>query len=229
MTDIPELQHLLIDASTRRSRRRRRRSAGTRFAVLSAAVLAAVLMYPRGESAEIEVPAASPRVSATPTPAPTPSNVEEAYAVFRRPATAADETKFAVQPGFEDAETRRIAQAPSGNVYLAHKGWWMCLVTGHRRGLTSGSSCGRAADYLDGIMLIATYSFEPGPSTIAFAIPDGVRTVTLTLANGDTNTYPVKTNGFARDVPARPVRLAWTAPNGTAQSLDFPRLAGVPG
>ena len=43
-----------------------------------------------------------------------------------------------------------------------------------------------------------------------------------------TSTHPVKTNGFARDVPARPVRLAWTAPNGTAQSLGFPR-PGVPG
>ena len=76
-------------------------------------------------------------------------------------------------------------------------------------------------------MLLGTYSFEPGPSTIAFAIPDGVRKVTLTLENGDTNAYAIKTNAFTRDVPARPVRLAWTAPNGTAQSLDFPR-PGVP-
>ena len=227
MTDIPELQHLLIDASARRSRRRRRRAAGTRFAALSAAALVAVVLYPRGESADVELPAASPRVTATPNHAP--STVDEAYAVFRRPATSEDATKFAVQPGFEDAETRRIAQAPSGNVYLAHKGWWMCLVTGDRRVPTGGLSCGRAADYLDGIMLIGTYSFEAGPSTIAFAFPDGVRKVTLTLENGDTNTYAVKANGFAREVAARPVRLAWTAPNGTAQSLDFPRAAGVPG
>ena len=226
MTDIPELQHLLIDASTRRSRRRRRRAAGTRFAAVSAAALIALVLYPRGESADVEVPAATPRVSAT--PAPTPSNVEEAYAVFRRPATADDETKLDVPPGFEDADTRRIAQTPSGNVYLTHKGWGMCLVTGDRRVPTGGLSCGRAADYLDGIMLIGIDSFEAGPSTIAFAFPDGVREVTLTLENGDTSTYAVKTNGFARDVPARPVRLAWTAPNGTAQSLDFPR-PGVPG
>ena len=88
MTDIPELQHLLIDASTRRSRRCRRRAAGARFAALSAAALVAVVLYARGESADVEVPAASPTVSASATPAP--RTLDEAYAVFRRPAAAAD-------------------------------------------------------------------------------------------------------------------------------------------
>jgi hypothetical protein len=219
MTDIPELQHLLIEASARRSRRRRLRAAGTRFAALAAAVVVAVVVYLRSEVADVEIPAASPRASAIPHVPP--RTVEQAYAVFRRPVTAADEAKLAVQPGLEDPETRRIAQTPSNDVYLAHKGWGMCLMIESRRGRPGGSSCGRAADYLDAIIPIGVASPDQGPSTIAFAFPDGVRKVTLTLENGDISTYAVTTNGFARDVAARPVRLAWTAPNGTAQSVDF--------
>ena len=103
----------------------------------------------------------------------------------------------------------------------------MCLFAGASLA-DSGQSCGRAADYLDGIIVLGAYSPRAGRSTIAFAFPDGVRQVTLTLENGDTSTYPVETTGFARDVPARPVRLAWTAPNGTAQSLDLSRPFGSP-
>jgi hypothetical protein len=214
-----EIERVANDAGRVRPRRR---VAGTRFAALVAAVLVAVVLYPRGESADVEVPAASPTASATLSPDAAPRTVEDAYGVFRRPATAADETDVALS-GFKGAETRRIAQTSAGNVYLAHKGWGMCLIMKASPGHAGvDSSCGRAADYLDGIILIGAYSIDPGPSTIAFAFPDGVRQVTLTLENGDTSTYAVKTNGFARDVPARPVRLAWTAPNGTAQSLELP-------
>src|SRR5262249_20697223 len=38
---------------------------------------------------------------------------------------------------------------------------------------------------------------------------------------GTSGTYPVATNGFARDAPSRPARLEWRAPDGTAQHADF--------
>jgi hypothetical protein len=212
-----EIERIAHDAGRVRPRRR---LAGTRVAALVAAALVAVVLYPRGERGDVEVPAASPTATATSDAAP--RTVEDAYDVFHRPSTAADETEVAIS-GFEDAETRRIAQTSSGNFYLAHKGWGMCLIMKASPGHAGiDSSCGRAGDYLDAIIVIGAYSHDPGPSTIAFAFPDGVRQVTLTLENGDTSTYAVKTNGFARDVPARPVRLAWTAPNGTAQSLEVP-------
>jgi hypothetical protein len=48
-----------------------------------------------------------------------------------------------------------------------------------------------------------------------------VKTVAVELADGTRATYPVKDNGFARNVPARPVRVEWTAPGGEAEHMDF--------
>jgi hypothetical protein len=213
-----EIERVANDAGPVRPRRR---IAGTRVVALAAAALIAVVLYPRGESADVEVPAASPTPITTLTPDAAPRTVDDAYAVFRRPATTADKTDM-VPLSYRDAETRRIAQTSTGNVYLAHKGWGMCVIT--KAPLADGGmSCGRAADYLDGIILLGAYSRDPGPSTIAFAFPDAIRQVTLTLENGDRRTYAVKNNGFALDLPARPVRLAWTTPKGTAQSLQLRR------
>ena len=96
MTDLPELQHLLIDAADRRTRRRRRRSAGARFAVLAAAAVVAVVLLGRADDPDVEIPATPPATSRTPTPEPTVAAgaVESAYGVFRRPAIAADKLRM---------------------------------------------------------------------------------------------------------------------------------------
>jgi hypothetical protein len=216
MSDWPQLEERLLASARGRSRRRRRYLAGAPLAAVAVVALVVVLLY-RGEGVDVEVPAVPPASTA----GRGPETVEEAFSVFRRPATATDKPPAGLPEIMKGAETRRIAQTPAGSVYLAHKGWTMCLLATWARTPSGGLSCGRAADYLDAIILLGTVSSEAGPGTIAFAFPDGVRQVKLTFGDGVSRTYPVQANGFARDVPDRPERLSWTAPNGTAQTLDF--------
>ena len=217
MTDVPQLEALLVDAARRHRRARRvRRSAFRVFVPVAVVALAFVIVPWIGrEARERELPAK------TPTPAPTiaanPTTIKSAYGVFRRAPRAADELPNAKRGDV----IRRIAATRSANVFLVQRGSQLCLVTTDDRRRIAGTSCGPAASYLDGHRLIGTFSDEKGPSPIAFAFPDGVRSVRLTLENGDVGTYPVTTNGFARDLPARPVKLEWTAPDGSAQSSEF--------
>ncbi len=223
MTDIPELQHLLIEAADRR-RGRRRVAVAARGLALAAALVLAVLLVPRiaAQDREVEVPGTTATATATAAPTVTskPKTVEEAFAVFRRPAGKQDHTTMRL-PEVKGGEVRRIASTPTIEVFLAWGGKQMCLVTqaiGHRGGSTG---CGRTSVYLDGHHPTGSYSDDKGKSTIAFAFPDGVSEVTVTLENGDRDTYPVANNGFARDVPERPARLEWVAPDGKPDSISF--------
>jgi hypothetical protein len=146
-----------------------------------------------------------------------PTSVKDAYAVFRRAATRADRLPSSKRGDI----VRRIAGTPTQNVYLVLRGRSLCSVTTTKSNRAGGMGCGPAETYLDGHTPIGSFSDEDGPSTITSAFPDGVREVTLTLADGSSRTYPVENNGFARDVPARPAKLAWIAPDGSAQAHEY--------
>jgi hypothetical protein len=210
MTDLPQLHDLLVDAARRRRRRARARRGIVRVSLLAAAAAFVVFAIPRigQEPPDREVPAA------TPTPAPT--TIQQAYGVFRRPARRSDEVQ-----GFIGS-SRLIATTPSAEVFLVRQGGKLCLLSRSRRHKGYGVGCGPARTYLDGHRPTGSFSDQKGPSTIAYAFPDGVESVTLTLENGDRGTYPVKDNGFARDIPARAVTLEWRAPDGTPQRSDLP-------
>jgi hypothetical protein len=219
MTDLPQLQQLLVEAADRRIRRPRHALRLTLvFAVLGLAVLV-VTNLPQ-DAADREVPA-TPPATATPTPTAVSKNaVERAFGVFRRPARSQDDP--GQLPRAWRGTTRRIASTGEADVFLILAGNNLCMWTrSGRRG--GGGGCGPRGSYLAGHRVIGSFSDDDGPSMIALAFPDGVHEVTLTLANGTRATYPVKDNGFARAVPARLARLDWIAPDGKAMSQQLSR------
>jgi hypothetical protein len=215
MTDFPELQQLLVGAAARRIRRRRpRHAARLALALAVVALVVLALTHLPSASRDREVPAG------TPTPiAPRTDAIEKAYGVFRRPARPQDDPGKR-RPPFT-GKARLIASTAKSDVFLILGKRDMCLLTHAKRGSTGGGGCGPRGAYVDGKRPMGTFSDDPGPSLIAFAFPDGVEEVTLILADGSSATYPVRDNGFARDVPDRPVRLEWTAPDGEVAHTDF--------
>jgi hypothetical protein len=221
VTDFPQLQQLLIEAADRRiGRRRPRRALRATLALAVVALAVLVITHLPANVPDREVPAT------TPTPTPTAVRrdaVERAFGILRRPARPQDDAGK-LPKGWRET-SRRIASTGNAEVFLIHAGNNLCLWTGSGRG--GGGGCGARGTYLAGHKAIGSFSDEDGPSLIAFAFPDGVHEVTLTLANGEQATYPVKDNGFARDVPARPARLDWIAPDGEAKSQQFLRAPAV--
>lgn len=222
MTDLPQLQSLLVGAAERRVRRRRMRGV-VRFAAVAAVAGAAVFGVTRIPVAppEREVPAATP----TPTAAKltTKQAVEAAYAVFRRPAGPEDRLDTSNLPKpFQGGTARLVAVTADEKMYLILRGRTMCTFTRStaRRGYSGG--CGPARTYLDGHKPMGSFNDEDGPSQLSFVFPDGVDELTLSLADGSRTTYPVRGNVFIRSIPARAVVLEWRAPDGQAERIDFP-------
>lgn len=210
MTDIPELQHLLIEAAGRRSRVRRRVK-GVRAVAVVAAAAVAVLAVPRlvTSDRDIEVPAVT-----SPVPAP-PATIESAYGVFRRPARAIDRVQV---PGrIRGAETRRIATGAGMRVFLAVRGEQACVVVAEAE--RTAMTCRPTRLFLGGYRLYASGGLRP--NTAGYAFPDGVREVTFTLDDDRRVTLPVTTNGIVAELPAGVIRADWVAPDGQPQSEDF--------
>ncbi|MDA0158643.1 hypothetical protein OM076_00080 [Solirubrobacter ginsenosidimutans] len=215
MTDMPELQAVLLDAARRRRRLRRSRRVAAAAALPLAALVAVLALSPSVPEREREAPAPSAKPA-------TPTRVEDAYGVLRRPARRVD--RFAgEQPG---DVSRRIAATPTINVFLVLRGNDLCLVTATKQNRMGGMGCGPASTYLDGRRPIGSFSDEEGPSTLVSVFPDGVAEATVTLADGSTVTRPVKDNTFALDVPARPTKLQWTAPDGRPQQNEYHAAPG---
>ncbi|WP_028066116.1 hypothetical protein [Solirubrobacter soli] len=194
MSDLPQLETLLVDAAVRR-RRRRRVVGGARVAVLAAAAVVAFVAIPRSPS-DVEVPAV------------TPGSVEANYHVFRRPATPAD----------GGAESRAIGSA--GGAFLRRMQGEVCLVLKGRG--TGRAPCGPVTSALDGFL---KQDFDGG---VAFAFSDGVRKVSLILADGDEKTLPVVDNGVVVDLPSPVVRANWTAADGSAKGTSYAGAAAPP-
>jgi hypothetical protein len=214
MTDLPELQHLLIEAAGRRSRRRRR-VGGARAVALVAAAAVAVVAVPRGASDDVELPAVTP--TPAPVASPEPSTIEQAYGVFRRPARATDRVKLFGQA--RGSETRRVATGTKTNLYLAVKPGQVCVITAGPHNAGTGMSCGATRLFLTDARLHGSVGSAPAA---AFAFQDGVHEVTLTLDNGSRTTYPITGNGVVFDtLPARVTRVEWIGGDGLAHSSDF--------
>lgn len=210
MTDLPQLQTLLVEAARRRRRRRRVATVARTFAL--AAPMLAVVAVVAGRESDPEV--------AVERPAGTARTVDQAYAVFRRAARPGDRLPRGGIRG-RWGRTRLIAQhGLTHQVFLAERGRDLCLVTAEEKKVGS-VGCGPVRTYLDGHRPLGSYSDEEGPGPIAFAFPDGVRQVRLTLADGTSATYPVRDNGFARMLRSRATLLEWTAPDGKPESIRF--------
>jgi hypothetical protein len=150
---------------------------------------------------------ALPRPADVEVPADRPGSVEAAYGVFRRPASKAD--------GGPDS---RVIGA-GGRAFLRRFDGEVCLVLKtHGEGR---APCGPLGAGLDGFL---KQDFAGGT---AFAFQDGVRSVSLILANGDERTVPVVDNGVVVDLPSAVVRANWTAPDGRARGADYPGATGA--
>jgi hypothetical protein len=215
MTDIPELQHLLIEAAGRRSGVRRR-AKGARAVALVAVVALAVVALPRVDGADdVEIPAVPP-----PAATAAPQTIEAAYGVFRRPARATDRVMVTQMHG---AETRRVAKTDKIQVFLAVKGERTCVVVRGPRPGATGTTCGPTQLYLGGYRLLG--STGNGPYAAAFAAPDGIRGITFTFDDGRRIAFPVTTNGLAVQLPQRAVRAEWIAPDGQPQRAELVHVA----
>jgi hypothetical protein len=206
MTDLPELQQLLIEAAGRRSRRRPRVRA-TRAVALVAAAAVAVVAVPRGVSDDVEVPAKTP----VPTVA-RPATISDEYGVFRRAARPADVVKLLGDA--RGADTRLVAKTPRTELYLGVKGDQACAVIAPIGQAATVESCAPARQFLTGFVVQGTPT--------AVIVPDGVREVTVTLENGDRHAYPVVTNGIVLDrLPAAAAYAEWVARNRNRARVPF--------
>jgi hypothetical protein len=129
-------------------------------------------------------------------PAQTPGSVESLYGVFRRSATPPD--------------SREIGD---GRAFLRRVRGELCLVLKARG--EGRAPCGPVSARLDGFL---KQDFDGG---VAFAFSDGVRKVSLILANGDERTFPVVDNGVVVDLPSPVVRANWTAADGSARGASY--------
>jgi hypothetical protein len=212
MTDLPELQHLLVAAAVRRSRRRRR-VRGTRAVALVAAAAVAVVAVPRGANDDVELPAVTP----SPTVAAA-TTISGEYGVFLRPARPQDVVKLLGDA--RGADTRLVARSSTTDLFLGVKGDQGCVVVAPIEQAATFESCGPAKRFLAGYVLQGAAGSAPTPSAVI--VPDGVREVTVTLENGDRHAYPVATNGVVLDrLPAPATYAEWVARDGSRRSVGF--------
>jgi hypothetical protein len=203
MTDLPQLELLLIDAAERRHRRRRLRRTGVKALAVATVTLLVVSSLVRDDP-ELEIPAVPPT--------PRASTFDEAFGVFRRAELPSDKAPGA-KPG---DESRLIASNADVKAYLIHRGSRMCVATN----LDPTPACGPVS--LDPKEPQGYYFNDDGDGgRIILAFPDGVSAVSV----GKTS-YPVRTNGVIIDVPKWPVELSWMTPDGPASRIY--QSAGAP-
>jgi hypothetical protein len=215
MTDLPELQHLLIEAAGRRSVRRRRVRGMRAVALVAAAVVAVIAVPHVATDDDVEIPAVTPTPTATVAAATT---IPGQYGVFLRPTRPEDVVKLLGDA--RGADTRLVARSSTTDLFLGVKGDQGCVVVAPIEKPATFESCGPAKDFLAGYLLQGAAGSSPTPSAVI--VPDGVREVTVTLENGDRHAYPVTVNGVVLDHLAAPAAYAeWDAGDGSRRRVGF--------
>jgi hypothetical protein len=200
-----------IDLVPRRRRALRLAALG---AVASLAAIGAVEVVASGGS-----PPSSP-LPKTITPAPVSSvdpPLSDAYAVFRRPRTAADvapsgiEDYVALASAANPKLARRVAATANDLVYLAPSQGGACLLS------TSATeeSCFSASLLLAG-NAISVVECAPGMASDAVEVygllPDGATATSIRLANGGSVPLQLADNYYAYTTPTTaplPVAVSW--------------------
>ncbi len=197
MTEFPELQQALVHAAGRRRRRAPRLARPLIVAVACAAIVAAALTITRQPSDE-----------RTAAPA---ANAIDHYAVFQRPATAADEPPSAVtgMPGLDVEQAR----------FVEHSGpWRVYLVAGtldQRDVLCAFAVIGERARFgCDPAGAVHAYGFPPGdgePGGVVATVPDGVSQLEIGF-DGESFGTSVSDNAALVRIdpwPAGPGTITW--------------------
>ncbi|MDA0167801.1 hypothetical protein OJ998_01780 [Solirubrobacter taibaiensis] len=203
MTDLPQLQTNLVDAATRQRRRRRVRRVTVRVAVAATLLVAFPLLAREIAAPDPEVIAPTPTPTATAGP---PKTVEEAFAVFRRPATARD-----TPPWLAAGDEARFIGGPKAHpVYLVKRGDELCLAV---RNTQQPMVCNLARAFVSGEALLV----RARGNLLTVALPDAVRTVRITTPGFKPFTLEAA-DALAVTLGSRSTRLEWVAPDGTPRA-----------
>lgn len=196
MTDLPQLQTLLVDAAVKRRRRRRVRRAAA--PVLALAVLLALIPWVLHD---VRVPDREEPV--TPSVVPT---VEQAFGPFQTPGRP---PLPAVLPG---DRVRRVGQPAQGaaDTYLRLRGDQLCLF------VRSRSLCAVASDLASGHGILFGVVNGRGYAVL----PNGVRSVRREWTGYRPASFAVNQNLVVFSAPLGGGRLDWVAPDGTPAHLE---------
>jgi hypothetical protein len=198
MTEFPDLQQALVMAAGRRGRRAPRVVRPLLIVAACAAAVVTILALTR-----------SPQDERTAAP---PPRTTDAYAVFQRPATDADEPSSAVtgMPGLRVDETR-----------LVHRGgpWRLYLVAGtldQREVLCAFAVVHDRALYsCDAPGAVHGSGFPPGdgdPGAVVVTVPDGIDEIEIGFRGRSPLHAPVRDNAVFAPLnpwPAGPGTITW--------------------
>lgn len=198
MTDLPQLQTLLVDAAVKRRRRRR-----VRRAVVPLAALACVLAVLPWAVGDLHAP--DPETPA-PTVAPAPS-VQEAFGAFRAP-TESDPLPLQ-QPG---ARVRSLGRPGTAyrDAYLLVRGSQLCLVVS-----PNFFQCDEASELVTGHKILFRVVGGRGYAVL----PNGVQDLRREWTGFEPAPFTVSRNLVVFTAPAGGGRLDWIAPDGTRANL----------
>jgi hypothetical protein len=146
-----------------------------------------------------------------------PPGQAAAFAILRRPATTTDALPASMLPepfvriyGANPALARRVQGLPKDvQAWLVPGNGSLCVVA------DGGASCGPDAALIKYGLAVESGS-GTGPQSIAGVVPDGVSSVTITLADGRAQDATVVDNGYAATARgSSPIaRLALNTPAG---------------
>jgi hypothetical protein len=118
------------------------------------------------------------------------------------------------------AHARRVAVVPGQSIYLIPGKKWICLKT-----QTGAGACNFTRTAADGYLLAVLARFDDVPEGVARvmgAMPDGVESVALELADGRVVVTAVRNNVYVFDVDSVPRHLHFTDRAGKPRTIDVP-------
>jgi hypothetical protein len=210
MTEFPALHEALVTAGLRR--RRRRRTVGAAVPALALAAAAIALFALAGNS-----PPERERVAQPPR-----DELDAAFAVFRRPQTAADRLPVR-DPSVgtvDEARTRLVARGGHARVFA----YPATTPKGERRlcltlvlGGTWSNGCTRLASAVRETAPLGVSA----TGTWAQIFPDGTRDVVVTLADGIRVPAKLQDNAILVTRPQDVEKASWTAGSGTRHIIEI--------
>lgn len=225
-TEAAVTQHLrrLLQQDARGPRRRRQLLAGMAVSGLTAAAILAVVLTTGGQNTKPPVESAT-----------SGAMVRAAFTAFRddepQGTSPFEQSGMAARMGFTPVQVQRLdipdhelwigyGQRSTGGIDV------VCMILVSEPQGATGGSCGPAERLTAGGGLFETT--KPAPSspdadetTVAGLVRDGVRAVTVTVADGRGKTAAVVDNGFVTTVVGRANGVRWRDANGVEHSQQL--------
>jgi hypothetical protein len=213
---IPDLERDLVAAARRLTPVRARRA--PRIATLSTAAavaIAAAIAFAAGAGSDPQAAAEGVRSGGV--------LLGDYFAVFRSPAQAADPSNPFEGPMKSllrvDPATARRLDVPGQDLWVAASDTQVCIA--HvliNQGRSVAGACARPAQLVDDGLFgtgqpapadILANHLPKGATELAGLVPDGVSSVTITLADGSRQTIAANDNGVAATFPSTPTMVAF--------------------